>query len=169
MTTSVCIDLSHDQSWVVSDSKYCLWPIRALDVTQSWPVIGQCLLCCDNHVTDRGSSSSSGAGSWVATSLLPPTLVTGARGSESYVTIQTSYNSHFTWRVQEFIPLKKPQTVVWKVNLFCFLQRQNACKYLCDNIQLYSLSPFRLIWKFRTIFQRIILFDFFFKINFILL
>ena len=59
MTTSVCIDLTHNQSRAVSDSEYCAGPIRALEVTQSWPVIGQCLLCSDSHVTDRDRGSSS--------------------------------------------------------------------------------------------------------------
>ena len=93
MTTSVCIDLTHDQSRAVSDSQYCAGLIRALDVTQSWPVIGQCLLCSDSHVTDRAEAAAAAPEqSWVQ----PPPSNTCDWGqwSESYVTIQTSYSSH---------------------------------------------------------------------------
>ena len=92
MTTYIRIDLTLDQSQAVSGSQYCPGPMRALTVTLSCSVIGQCLLCSDSHVTDRASGSSSSR----ELGLQPPPTNTcdWGQGSESYVTIQTSYSSH---------------------------------------------------------------------------
>ena len=58
MTTSVGIDLTLGQSQAFSVSQYCPGPMRALAVTQSCALIGQCLLCSDSHVTDRAEAAA---------------------------------------------------------------------------------------------------------------